>query len=118
MPEQEPSQPPLDPEEAMNTALQAERQAVAGIEFCTRQAAKLVENAQQQARHLAERTNRRISDLHARCTQATAERIDSMLKEDANEADEGVQPHVETEFLQAVVDSVAARLTGENESPD
>lgn len=117
MPEDK-SSPPLDPGEAMNTALQAEREAVAGIESCTRQAAKLVEDAQQQARRIAERTTRRISELHARCTQATAKRIDSMLKEDANEADEAVQPHVEAEFLQAVVDSVAARLTGENESPD
>ncbi len=115
MPEHTSPPKPAIPDEAMNTALQAERQAVDGIEACTRQAAKLIEDAQQQARRIGERTNRRISDLHTRCARATEAHIDGMLKEDANVADSEVQPQMETEFLKAAVDRIAARLTGLDE---
>lgn len=115
MSEQKPSAPPLDPDEAMNTTLQAEQRALDAIKTCERQAAELINAAQQQARLIAERADRRISDLHVRCARTTAEEIEAMLREDAHEADHSTQPELKIEALEAAVDHVAARLTGERE---
>ncbi len=113
MPEQKPSQPPLDSEEAMNAALQAEQRARDAIKTCERQAAELIGSAQQQARSITERADRRISDLHVRCARAITEQIDAMVASDADEVDRATQPALELAVLEAAVERVATQLTGE-----
>ena len=101
----------------MNKVLQAERHALETIKDCEREAAGIIHAAQQQARAISERTNRRIGELHAHCARVTAARIETMLKEDASEANQAIRLEAEACTLQAAVERVAARLTGEGE-PD
>ena len=99
----------------MNTALQAERHALEAIKGCEREAAAIIDTAQQQARAITERTNRRIGQLHVHCARVTTARIDILLKEDADAADQNIQLGREQRALAATVERVAARLTGEAE---
>lgn len=107
---------PLDPGEAMNSALEAERRALAAVEESEREAGKLVEGARQRARSIAERTDRRIRDLHVRCVRATAERVDAMIEEASRETDEAAQEESAAQALEGAVARLAARLTGEPEA--
>ena len=103
---------PAGSADAMNTALHAEQRALEAIKDCERTAAGIIGAAQQQARTIAERTNRRIAEMHAYCARVTGARIETMLKENANEANQAIRPE-EGCALEAMVDHVAARLTGE-----
>lgn len=106
---------PLASADAMNKVLQAEQDALQKIKDCEREAADIIHAAQQQARTISERTNRRIGELHAHCARVTAARIETMLKEDASEAKQAIRLEAEARTLQAAVERVAARLTGEEE---
>jgi hypothetical protein len=106
---------PAGSADAMNTALQAEQRALDAIKDCEREAAGIIAAAQQQARAITERTNRRITKLHAHCARTTEAQIETMLKEDAREANQAIRPEAEACTLEAAVDHVAARLTGEEE---
>lgn len=101
--------------DAMSTALQAEQLALEAIKDCERKAARLIDVAQQQARTIAERTNRRIGKLHAHCARATEAQIKTMLREDATAANQAIRPEAEAHTLEAAVDRVAVRLTGGKE---
>lgn len=101
--------------DAMNTALQAEQHALKAIRDCEEEAASIVGAAQQQARAITERTNRRIAEVHAHCARVTGRRIENMLKEDTGEVDQAIRAKEGACTLEAVVDRVAARLTGEEE---
>ncbi len=99
----------------MNKVLEAEQHALETIADCEREAAGIIHAAEQQARAISERMNRRIGELHAYCARVTAERIETMLKEDASEAKQAIRLEAEACTLQAAVERVAARLTGERE---
>ncbi len=99
----------------MNTALEAEQHALEAVKDCEREAAAIIDAAQQQARAITERTNRRIGQLHVHCARVTAARIDILLKEDADAADQNIQWGREQRALAAAVERVAARMTGEEE---
>lgn len=98
----------------MNTVLQAEQRVLDAIKDCEREAAGIIGAAQQQARAISERTNRRIAQVHARCARVTERQIETMLKEHAGEASEA-RLEAQACTLEAAVDRVAARLTGEEE---
>jgi vacuolar-type H+-ATPase subunit H len=106
---------PLASGDAMNKVLRAEQDALQTIEDCEREAAGIIHAAQQQARAISERTNRRIGELHAHCARVTAAQIETMLKEDASEAKQAIRLEAESRTLQAAVERVATRLTGEEE---
>jgi cell division septum initiation protein DivIVA len=102
----------------MNAALQAEQRARDAIKTCERQAAELIGSAQQQSRSITERANRGISDLHVRCAHVITEEIDAMMAEDADDVGHATQPALELAALEAAVERVAARLTGEPKATD
>lgn len=106
---------PLATPDAMNMALQAEHRALEAIKGCERDAARLIDTAQQQARTITERTNRRISRLHAHYARVTEAQIKVMLREGADAADQAIHPEAKAHTLEAAVDRVAARLTGNGE---
>ena len=106
---------PVTSADAMNTALQAEQHALKGIRDCEQEAAGIIAAAQQQVRAITERTNRRITEVHAHCARVTGRRIENMLKEDTGEADQAIRAKEGECTLEAAVDRVAARLTGEAE---
>jgi vacuolar-type H+-ATPase subunit H len=107
------SRTPLDPDEAMNSALRAEQRALAAIKECEGEAASLIDSAQQRARSIIERTDQRIRDLHLRCIQATSDRLDAMVEDDSREAEQAVQQESAARALESAVERLAARLTGQ-----
>lgn len=117
MPQPRSSESPQTPDDAMNRALASERQALDAIEVCEQEAQMDVESARQQARSLSERTDRRIRDLHLRCVRATQEIVDTMVSEDAREAEQTDWPESREKALAAAVDRLANRLTSRT-SPD
>ncbi len=104
-------------EEAMNRVLGAEHDAKAAITECEALAAATVEQARQRARRIAERTDRRISRLHAACELAAARSIDLLLRQErGSDAQRNAPPH-EQEVLAAAVERLAALLTGATPTP-
>ena len=99
----------------MNTVLQAEQRALDAIKDCEHEAAGIIGKAQQQARAIAERTNRRIVNVHAHCARVTGEQIETMLKEDSREVAQATRLGDDASALATAVDRVAARLTGEEQ---
>ncbi len=97
----------------MSAALEAEQRALDSIKACEQRAAELVDSARQRSRAIAQRTDRRITALHAQRMGTLTEKIDIMLREDAARASEATQVSLERKVLQLAVESVAARLTGE-----
>ncbi len=71
----------LTPEDAMNRALAAEREAAEAILQCERESEQRISDARTQARQVAERTDARISRLQERCSVATRQRADALLSE-------------------------------------
>jgi vacuolar-type H+-ATPase subunit H len=106
---------PVISADAMNTALQAEQHALKAVRDCEEEAAGIIAAAQQQARAITERTNRRIAEVHAHCARVTGKQIENMLKEDTGEADQAIRAKEGACALEVVVDRVVARLTGEEE---
>lgn len=113
MPKRTPFDSPETPDDAMNRALASERQALDAVEACEREAEKHIESARQQARSLIERTDRRIRDLHLRCVRATEKTVDAMVSEDARKAQQADRPETREKALDAAVDRLATRLTGQ-----
>lgn len=108
--------PPVTPsgsDEAMSTALQAEQRALDAIKDCEQRAAELGNDARRQTRAIAQRTDRRISALHTQRARALAEKVDTMLREDAALSAEATQITLEQKMLELAVERVAAWLTGE-----
>jgi vacuolar-type H+-ATPase subunit H len=99
------------PADAMNVVLQAEQRALDVVKDCECEAAGIIDAARQQARTIAERTNRRISHVHADSVRATSQQIEAMLKEDAAATNHAVDPKTEKNILEMAVKGVAARLT-------
>lgn len=115
-PQRMPSKGPARADDAMNRALEAERQALETIEACEREAAKRIDSAHQQARLLIERSDRRIRHIHLHCVRATADLIDAMVNEDARKAEQEDRPESRAKSLERAVDRLAARLTRQTQS--
>lgn len=99
-------------DQAMNHVLEAERAARDQAVRCEAEAATLVEQARQQARRIAARTDARLTHIHTSCGLATARQIEALLRQETSESEIGVGTPQEQELLQAAVDRLAARLTG------
>lgn len=115
MPKDTSSVTPSSSDEAMNAALQAEQQALDGIKACEKWAVEFVDRARHQARAIAERTDRRITALHARRTGALAETVDAILSADSDRSGPPPQLELERKMLEVAVARIAARLTGATE---
>lgn len=101
------------PVDAMNAVLQAEQRALDAVKDCELEAAGIIDGVRQQARTISERTNRRISQVHAGSVRATAQQIEAMLKKDVAVTNHAIDSRTEDNILIMAVKGVAARLTGE-----
>lgn len=101
-------------DEAMNAVLRAERDARAAVDACSDAAEGVLAEARQQARHLAQRTEARISRLHNRCAADAHRRVEAMLRAERAPGD-SIPSASEDEILQAAVNLLADELIGEGE---
>ncbi len=100
----------------MNRALHAERAAVQAVAECTGRAQDMLAQAQAQAHRISERTNARISLLHARCARATSDHVDQLLREEGRLNSPDPAHTVDDDTLARAVQRLAAALSGEDAS--
>ncbi len=103
--------------QAMNLVLQAEREAEQAIVDCEHRAREMLHAAQQRARRIAERTNKRITLMQMRCAQAVRARIKTLERAEETATAEHNADRLEPAVLAALVEEVAARLSGDKSSP-
>lgn len=103
---------PAAVEHAMNTVLAAERAAEQAIADCNSEAQLAIQAAQEQAQHIATRTDARLALCHMRCNARIAREIKA--RERAEQADLQARPGQELDdmVLAAVVEAVAGELLG------
>jgi vacuolar-type H+-ATPase subunit H len=97
---------------AINEVLNAEVQAGRSIAAAQAEALRLIENANLQARHIHDRTDRRAAKLRAACQRRTAART-AVLKAEAEAALQcPVMDDARREHLMDAVAQLAVELTG------
>jgi hypothetical protein len=110
------TQAPNTAEAAMNEVLAAEQAAALAIGACEQEARASLREAALRARRIAERVDERIAIIH----QRTRQQLKSRLKNDehAARADERIRDREDPRqaVVNAVVNDLAARLTGSNSS--
>jgi sulfur transfer protein SufE len=97
-------------EHAMNTVLEAERAAEQAIADCNSEAQLAIQAAQEQAQHIATRTDARLTLCHRRCNARVSREI--RARELAEQADLQDRPGQELDdvALAAVIETVAREL--------
>lgn len=97
---------------AMNRVLEAERAAEQAVADCDRQAQGLLQAAYARAQRIGARTDERISQLRMRCTERVIRQIEIRERFELA-AQQGESPaHPQAERLAAVVEDLAAELSG------
>jgi hypothetical protein len=99
-------------EEAMQRVLGAEAEAERAVLRCRAETARILDAARARARHIDQRTDRRISALHRLCAVSTEDRIARLKREEAQRAARARDPDQERRCIEAVALEVAALLTG------
>jgi hypothetical protein len=105
-------------EAAMNEVLAADQAAAAIIDACAQESRVRLHEATQRARYIERRTNERIALIHQRVRLQLQRRLRDAERaaSAAEQAIEGEDPRMAV--LRAVVDDLAARLTGtDNNDP-
>jgi vacuolar-type H+-ATPase subunit H len=102
---------PRGSEQAMNTVLEAEREAERRIAECQAEARQIVESARQSARRIAERTDARISRVHAHCATTVGQQVETLLNREQSQQNTASPAH-EQAALEAAVERLADLLTG------
>jgi vacuolar-type H+-ATPase subunit H len=96
----------------MNRVLEAERSARGAIGECELKMQGLLEQARQERRNILERAQKRITALHGRAARALERRTAQILGQ--REAP-GAAQVMDGARLQAAIDNLLVRLTGEDE---
>jgi len=97
---------------AMNRVLEAEQAAEQAVADCERQAQALLQEGYARAQRIGSRTDARISLLRMRCNERVTRQIELRERVEAG-ARQGESPgHPQAERLAAVVEALAAELSG------
>lgn len=105
-------------ESAINEILAAEKDALAEIAACERQAEEILRDARRTARRVLRRTQERLAGLHAGCAARTRDLVTEFERE-AEALDACAVPgNEERALLDATVRAVAAELTSRDGDGD
>jgi len=99
-------------EQAMNTVLEAEREAEQAIADCELEARQILQTAQQRVKRIADRTDDRIALIQQRLAQKIRAHIDALERADRSAQREPSLYDLGAAELATVVQDVAAELTG------
>lgn len=99
-------------QDAIERVLEAERDARAAVSVCQEQAARIVAEARLHARRIAERADARIDALRAASRARLAGELARLDAEAQALAARPIAPETQRR-MEAAVDGLAARLTGE-----
>jgi vacuolar-type H+-ATPase subunit H len=104
---------PSTDERAIETVLDAEREAERAIQAATEQATALLAASRERASAIATRGDERIRRLHASCATATDRLIEALRRDHAHRQRQSELSLAEPRRLKGAVDRVAAWLLGE-----
>jgi hypothetical protein len=107
---------PESVEQAMNKVLEAEREAEQAIADCEIDARQILQAAQQRVKRIADRTNQRITLTQLRMSQKVREQSTALERADRASSREPLDYELDEKALKAVVNQVAAELTGNRRS--
>jgi hypothetical protein len=103
---------PIDTAAAINTALQAERDALHAVASAMAEAQRLLEQARSRAQHIVDRADTRIARVHARCGRRVMERVNALRKQEAGLRANKPWSELNQTQVDLVTAQVAAALTG------
>jgi vacuolar-type H+-ATPase subunit H len=104
-------------EKAMNRVLQAEREAEQAIADCEYEARNILQAAQQRVKRIADRTDARITRIQLRLAQKLKGQTRKLERAEKAAQHESSTYELDDTALAAVVQDVAAELTGNRRSP-
>ena len=99
-------------EQAMNRVLQAEREAEKAIADCEYEARQILQAAQQRVKRIADRTDERMALIQLRLAQKVKAHSEALERADQSAQHEASLYDLDEAVLAAVVQEVAAELTG------
>jgi len=100
-------------EEAMNTVLQAERDAERVVAACEAEAASILQSAQLQASRIASRTDNRISLMQTRCFQQVTEEVRQLERAERQARERQEESYrIDETGLAECIEEIAICLTG------
>ena len=99
-------------EQAMNRVLQAERDAEQAIADCELEARRILQAAQQRVKRIADRTDERMALIQLRLAQKVKAHSEALERADQSAQHEASLYDLDEAVLAAVVQEVAAELTG------
>ena len=97
---------------AMNRVLEAEQEAEQAVAECERQAQALLQAGYARAQRIAGRTDERISLLRMRSSDRVTRQIELMQRAERAEQQSASPEHPQATRLTAVVEALAAELSG------
>jgi vacuolar-type H+-ATPase subunit H len=103
-------------EQAMNRVLRAEREAEKAIADCEYEARNILQAAQQRVKRIADRTDSRITRIQLRLAHKLKSQTKAMESADKATQREPSAYTLDDTALEAVVQDVAAELTGNRRS--
>lgn len=108
---------PIDTAAAINTALQAEKDALHAVASAMAEAQRLLEQARSRAQHIVDRADTRIARVHARCGRRVMERVNALRKQEAGLRANKPWSELNPTQVDTVIAQVAAALTGADDAP-
>lgn len=96
----------------MNRVLEAEQEAEQAVAECERQAQALLQAGYARAQRIAGRTDERISLLRMRSSDRVTRQIELMQRAERAEQQSASPEHPQAARLTAVVEALAAELSG------
>lgn len=103
--------------DAMHQVLQSEEESRARIDACARECQEAVERARARRRRLLERSQTRITALHARAAQALKERSNALLVQARAEAHASAAQPDPPERMQSALDRLVTQLISPTHGP-
>jgi vacuolar-type H+-ATPase subunit H len=98
--------------QAMNTVLQAERDAIQTIEQCKEQVTDIINQAQLRAQRIRQTTDKRIARVHNKCIREANDEVRKMMQAQAKMENLPQDNSREEEILTTAVERLAKRILG------
>ena len=105
-------------EQAMATALEAERESLQSIVECEAEAEQILEQARQAAHHISERTNDRITRIHQSCNRIATDEVNRLQRSSEHKINDAKNPQPDKKSVNHAVTLLVESLTMADEVTD
>lgn len=101
----------LATEQAMATALEAERESMQSIVECEVEAEQILEQARQAAHHISERTDVRITRIHQSCNRIATDEVNRLRRSSEHKTNNAKNPQPDEKSVIHAVTLLVESLT-------